>query len=343
MAKQPVGTAEDLDVAALIDALGRYGLVARISDGDAGGLTIEVAGVRLAVEGRSVVTAAEAIELAKRWRRRATPLVLVADRIAEAGRETLAAAGINYFDRRGPLRVVAPPLVIDATVAIESPSAASNAPLASQVAKEVAIACLLTPDQSHGVRKVATYLDRAPSAVSKAMSDLRNEGLLTSRNESLIPDLFHELVTVWRVRRYPLRAKPSMSANNNPLARDLGLDDPAETPGWALTETVAAGALGMPVVARGDYPPDFYVPSQASLDRARRLLGDAASSENRACTVAVAPVRVACLRRAIPPTGARMRWPLANHIVVALDIAQDKARGLEILDGWNPTEVTRAW
>jgi len=41
---------------------------------------------------------------------------------------------------------------------------------------------------------------------------------------------------------------------------------------WALTETVAAGAFGMPVVARGDYPPDFYVPSQAALDRARRIL-----------------------------------------------------------------------
>lgn len=335
-------TVEDHAVVSLVQALGRYGLdVATHEEADE--LVIEVAGCRLAVEARSVVTTAEATELAKRWRRRPTPVIVVADRIAEPGREALAAAGVNYFDRRGPLRVIAPPLIIDADVPAPGERSAPNSPLSSQVAKEVAIACLLAPDEAHGVREVATFLDRAPSAVSKAMAELRSEGLLTSRNESLVPDLFHELVSVWRVRRYPLRAEPSPSTRSNPLAGDLGLEDPAETPGWVLTETVAAGALGMPVVARGDYPPDFYVPSQAALDRARRILGDAAPSESRACTVAVAPVRVACLRRAVPPTGARTPWPLANHIVVALDIAQDKARGLEILDGWNPTEVTRAW
>ena len=342
MAGMPNDTAEDRALASLVQALGSYGLAVETHPG-ADGPVIEVAGCRLSVETRSVVTAADATELAKRWRRRTTPVVLVADRIAEAGREALAAAGVNYFDQRGPLRVIAPPLVIDADVPAPSERSAPNPPLSSQVAKEVVIACLLTPDKPHGVREVATFLDRAPSAVSKAMADLRSEGLLTSRNEPLVPDLFQEMVSIWRVRRYPLLAAPSTSAKNNPLAGDLGLDDPAETPGWALTETVAAGALGMPVVARGDYPPDFYVPSQTALDRTRRILGDAAPSDGRACTVAVAPVRVACLRRTIPPAGQRSPWPLANHIVVALDIAQDKARGLEILDGWNPIEVVRAW
>lgn len=342
MARTRDGTVEDHAVVSLVQALSRYGLDVE-THSDAGAPVIVVAGCRLAVEARSVVTAAEATELAKRLRRRPTPVVVVADRIAEAGREALAAAGVNYFDRRGPLRVIAPPLVIDADVPVAAERAAPNPPFSSQVAKEVAIACLLTPDQAHGVREVATYLDRAPSAVSKAMADLRSEGLLTSRNEPLVPDLFQELVSVWRVRRYPLLAEPSTTAKNNPLAGDLGFDDPAGTPGWALTETVAAGAFGMPVVARGDYPPDFYVPSQAALDRARRILGDAAPNESRACTVAVAPVRAVCLRRVRPTTGARTPWPLANHIVVALDIAQDRARGLEILDGWNPTEVTRAW
>lgn len=342
MVKATVDTLEDLAVASLLEALGRYRLVAEAHE-DAGTPVVEVAGCRLAVETRSVVTAAEAIELAKRWRRRPTPVVLVADRIAEAGREALAAAGINYLDRRGPLRVIAPPLIIDTNVPGERRSTTSSAPLASQVAKEVAVACLLTPDQAHGVREVASFLDRAPSAVSNAMADLRGEGLLTSRNEPLVPDLFHELVSVWRARRFPLVAQPSPAARGNPLATDLGFDDPTETSGWALTETVAAGAWGMPVVARGDYPPDFYVPSPAALDRARRIFGDAEHSDNRACTVAVAPVRLACLRRVAPKGGARRGWPLANHIVVALDIAQDKARGLEILDGWNPTEFARAW
>ena len=329
-------------MASLLEVLDRYGLDAKTHQ-ESGAPVVEVAGARLSIEARSVVTAAEATDLAKQWRRRPTPVVLVADRIAEAGREALAAAGVNYLDRRGALRVIVPPLVIDTNVPTAGESGATTAPLSSQVAKEVAISCLLTPDQPHGVREVASFLDRAPSAVSKAMADLRHEGLLTSRNEPLVPDLFHELVSVWRARRFALRAVPSPTARNNPLAADLGLDDLTETSGWALTETVAAGAWGMPVVARGDYPPDFYVPSQAALDRARRILGDADSRDDRACTVAVAPVRLACLRRIPPEAGASRGWPLANHVVVALDIAQDKARGIEILDGWNPTEFARAW
>ena len=34
------------------------------------------------------------------------------------------------------------------------------------------------------------YIDRAPSAVSKSMSGLREVGLLTSKGEVAIPDLF---------------------------------------------------------------------------------------------------------------------------------------------------------
>ncbi len=72
----------------------------------------------------------------------------------------------------------------------------SAGPLVSQVAKEVAIACLLTPDQAHGVRSVARFIDRAPSAVSAAMSNLRDDGFLTSGGEAIVPDLFNELVGV---------------------------------------------------------------------------------------------------------------------------------------------------
>jgi len=341
--KQLASAVEDLDVASLLDALGRYGLDARISNDAGGGVTIDVAGLRLAVEGRSIVTAADGIGLAKRWRRRSIPVVLVADRIAVAGREALAAAGINYLDRRGALRVMAPPLVIDTSFPAFQTTGQPIPPLSSQVAKEVAIACLLTPNQAHRVREVAAFLNRAPSAVSKAMADLRGEGLLTSQNEPLVPDLFQEMVSVWRVHRVALAKRPPERGQRSPLAADLGFDHPDDSTGWALTDTVAAAAWGMPVVARGDYPPDFYVPAPTALERARRVLGDARNSKDRACTAALAPVRLACLRRVEPPTGSPDGWPLANHIVVALDIAQDKARGLEILDQWNPTEQLRAW
>jgi len=336
VARRSAGTIDDSGLAALVDALAAYGLAPVV--GHDGTPTLTLGESRFDVEVRSVVTAAEARVLAEQWRRRAQPVVLVADRISEEGRDELSAAGVHYFDRRGPLRIVSPPLVVDATVPATASSGTSTPPLSGQVAKEVAIACLLTPDEPHGVREVASYIDRSPGAVSEAMAALRAEGLLTSENEPLIPDLFHELVTVWRVHRVALATPPTHNGRG-PLAADLGLDE-LTGPGWALAETVAASAWGMPVVARGDYPPDFYVPTEAHLQRAVRLLGEASTHAEGGCTVAVAPVRLACLRRLEPPAGS---WPLANHIVVALDIAQDKARGLEILESWYPEDITRAW
>ena len=57
----------------------------------------------------------------------------------------------------------------------------------------------------------------------------------------------------------------------------------------------------------------------------------------------MAPVRLACLRRVDHSKTTGERWPLAYHIIVALDIAQDRARGLEALELWQPEGIVRAW
>ena len=303
---------------------------------------LEVAGQRFDVEVKSVITA----EHGKRWVgsvARDRPLLIVADRIAADAKRSMREAGVNYFDRRGGLRIVAPPLIIDTIVDSRMPiPRGSNGPLDSQVVKEVAICCLLTPDQPHGVRQVARYIDRAPSAVSHAMSRLRDDGLLTSAGEALIPDLFHELLAVWRRRAVALAASPGTGVQEARRLK-LGLDELESSTGWALTDTLAAASWGMPIVTRGDHPPDFYVPSESVLRAARSLLGDAADPAARACTLAVAPMRLACLRRVNHSKTSGERWPVANHIVVALDIAQDRARGLEALQQWNPEGIVRAW
>lgn len=85
------------------------------------------------------------------------------------------------------------------------------------------------------------------------------------------------------------------------------------------------------------------MPSESALRAAFSHLGEATNPESRACTAAVAPVRLACLRRADHSQTTGEQWPLANHIVVALDIAQDQARGLEVLDQWQPEGIVRAW
>jgi hypothetical protein len=275
------------------------------------------------------------------FRRRDLPTIVVADRIAEGAKTAFRKAGINFLDRRGELRIVVPPLIVDARIAgsMTSDSGTSD-PLSSQVAKEVAIACLLTPEQGHGVRELAAYIDRAPSAVSNAMAGLRKAGFLTSRGEAAVPELFNELSIRWQREPFALAALPGPTRGRVSGQLELGLERAESTAGWALTDTVGAAAWGMPVVARGDYPRDFYVPTNAELRRARALLGDAQDVGARACTVAVAPVRLACLRR---HELVGEKWPVANHIIVALDIAGDRARGSEVLDQWNPKGIVRAW
>ena len=334
-------------VAALSHALGRLGIVTsvlstKLSTSKHVDALVEAAGQRFEVEVKSVVTAAQGELLATRATRD-VPLIVVADRIAAAAKQSLREAGLNYFDRRGDLRIVSPPLFVDTLVESARPmTGGRSGSLDSQVAQEAAIACLLTPDRPHGVRQIARYIDRAPSAVSSAMARLREDGLLASAGEAMVPDLFHALLVVWRRRAVLLSKLPGTSAREAQRL-GLGLDEPADSTGWALTDTRAAASWGIPIVAAGDYPPDFYVPSESALRAARSHLGEASNPASRACTAAVAPVRLACLRRADNSQRTGEQWPVANHIVVALDIAQDQARGLEALEQWRPDGIVRAW
>lgn len=107
-----------------------------------------------------------------------------------------------------------------------------------------------------------------------------------------------------------------------------------------MTDTVAAVAYGAPLVAASGYPPDFYVPSEAVVNRAIATLGTTPRMDERACTVSVAPVRSVCRRRTTLPSET---WPVASHVVVALDLAKDRARGREVLERWNPEGFSRVW
>ena len=337
-------------VEALAEAVGELGVTCtrlrdeRVRhDDDA---IVEIGGQRFAVEAKTVVTAAAGAMLPHRIRPYGLPLIIVADRIADGARQVLRSAPkMNFYDRRGVLHIVSPPIVIDAVVgsgraAVVRPRGA----LDSQVAKEVAIACLSTPDRKHRVREVARYLLRAPSAVSVAMSGLRDRGLLTSAGEPLVPDLFHELVTAWRPSPPVLLAGcPTPVAGGAATRLGLGIDGVSGQTGWALTSTLAAVAWGMPLIAEGDHPPDFYVPDAAALRVARARYGVAADPASRSCTLAVAPVRLACLHRVDRSAASGEAWPVVGHIIVACDIAQDRARGLESLQQWQPDGITRAW
>ena len=348
VSRRTTATLEQDAVAALSEALGRIGVVTNLvpREPSADKLVIDVvteaAGQRFEIEVKSVVTAAHGVLLAERAKQD-VPLIVISDRIATDAKRSLRDVGINYFDRRGELRIVSPLLFVDTFVEPAfSLARARSGSLDSQVAKEVAIVCLMTPDQPHGVRQTARYIDRAPSAVSNAMVGLKGDGLLTSVGEAVVPELFHALLMVWRRRPVALATLPDPGSHEAELL-GLGCDTPAYTTGWALTDTRAAASWGIPIVAGGDYPPDFYVPSESALLAARSRLGEATNPASRACTVAVAPVRLACRHRVNHFHATGEQWPVANHIIVALDIAQDQARGLEALEQWQPEWIARAW
>jgi hypothetical protein len=61
-----------------------------------------------------------------------------------------------------------------------------------------------------------------------------------------------------------------------------------------------------------------------------------------ACTIAVAPTPLICVDR-LPRSDQWGQWSFAHGLFAALDLAQDRARGAEILESWNPKEFARIW
>lgn len=324
------------DLVAILETLGVSAHIETL-DGKAGNAILTLPGAQLAVEVKSLLRP-ELVNDIVGNQRRGHPLLIISDRIPMPARERLRAAGVNFHDRRGHLRMVIPPVVIDTDVPSLVTTTATSHPLDTPSGRDVAIACLVEPRTPHGVRETARWVRRDPGSVSRVMTALRSEGLLLDDGRPAIPSLFRSLASHWgrNVIALAEAPEPGMARLSDQLR--LGLNDPADV-GWALTDTVAAQAWGAPIVARGDYPPDFYLPDGSTLRRAEMLLGRAERPESRRCTVAVAPAPVVCRHR----VERGVDFPVASHVVVALDLSLDPSRGAEALRGWRPKDVIRVW
>jgi hypothetical protein len=272
--------------------------------------------------------------------------VLVADEIPEASRKILSRAGWGYLDRRGRLRIVDVPSSILVDVEVDPlvhPAAKRRAPIRGASGISYAAALLMAPDEQLSIREVARRAQLSVSTIADAARSIRDASLIGRDGRPLIPDLFWALADAWHPERTPLLGKPVAGEASTTTALAV-FGDPAQ-PGWAVTGDLAAVAYDAPLAVADGSPPDFYVPDRLTATNAARTYRLSPDALAASCTVAVAPTVLACAPRFEPTSrrGAVLEFLLTHPLFVALDLAADRARGVEILSAWNPEGFTRVW
>jgi hypothetical protein len=312
-------------------ALERAGIP--VKAGRDGSLTIDRRTVRIAARTMSVVTPATVASLDAP---RGTLGIVVADRISEPARRALDERGWGWLDRRGHLRVWTEGLRVDTDIEPLATTRASDRFVSAfpKVGVEVALALLKEPERVWTVTELASRLGRSPGGVSERLRALREAGLVARDNRPLLPELVWELVVPFHERAFGLATFPTG-------AEFSGLSWLGVPTDWVLTDTQAALALGAPVAAAGDGPPDYYVPEAPIVDLAVSHFGPARTQP--AATVRRA--RYVGIVEREPFRRTQAGFGIAHPVIVALDLAEDRSRGREIVEGWDPSDlgVTRVW
>lgn len=293
----------------------------------------------------ALVDAARAGQLTSRkddTRRGNTGLMVVSDRIVELARDQLRRAQISWFDLRGHLFVTGAGLRLDTATARFAHAPSRPQPFAGRAALATAVDILLNQPAHVAIRETARRIRAAASTVSVAVAVLQDEGLVDGRGVPDLPALFAATARVWKSDWVPVETYPHPDGALRNPALKLGFDRP-QAPGWALTGDVAAASLGAPVGLTSAAAPDFYLPSASAHRLAVSILGQARPSAQQAARLALAPIPAACEHRIDAGDTQNEHWLLSRTLFVALELAQDPARGAEILRGWNPTVGRRVW
>ena len=258
-----------------------------------------------------------------------SPLV-VADKITTEARATLTDAGWSWLDRRGRLHLRGSAVRVDVDVPRQDGAATSGQsgpPITGRGGITVAYWLCAHPDEALSPTRSAAELGLAPSTISTAVRRLADAGLVSDDGTGLFPELFWELAGAWRTDRVWLNAAPDPAVH-------LTADSHAST--WRRTGTAAAAAYGAPLVTSGGGPIELYVPGPVAVSVALRRYGTAEPGTG-AAVLAVAPATPVTAGPGddhVPVIGG---WPAAPVLAVALDLAQDRARGREILADWRAT------
>lgn len=293
--------------------------------------------LRARVDGRSLnitivavsyCTGERAGELVRRPPARAGAVQLVvADRVTAEAKTVLGDAGWSWLDRRGQLHLRGPGVRVD--VQVEGPEGATRAqtdpPIAGRSGITIAYWLCAHPGQGLSPTRSAPQLRLAPSTISTSVRRLADAGLLEDDGTGVFPELFWELADAWPAERTWLIAAPDPANHTSP---DL------EAPRWRRTGTPAAAAYGAPVVSTAGGPVELYVTGPVEVSVAVRRYGRAEPGTG-AAVIAVAPVSEVVAGPGDDDVPVLDGWPAAPVLAVALDLAQDRARGREILSDWS--------
>jgi hypothetical protein len=284
--------------------------------------------LNMSVEAVSYCTAQKAAALVSRGNPDADTLpILVADRITAEARTLLTEAGWSWLDRRGRLHLRGPGVRVDQPVPPAERATASTAGPAITGRSGITVAYWLCahPAERVSPNRHAAVLGLAPSTISTTVRRLANAGLVDEDGAAVAPELFWELAAVWRADRTWLvrRPDPNEHVPFDPLV-----------PSWRMTGTAAAAAYGAPLAAAGEGVLDLYVTGPVELSIATRRYGVAAPGAGSA-VIAIPPTSLVTERNHDGVIPSIKGWPAAPLVAVALDVAQDRGRGREILEGWS--------
>jgi hypothetical protein len=253
-----------------------------------------------------------------------TNRVIVADLVPQSVRSLLASAGINWLDRRGHLHLVTDDIWIDADVPPTPRTRMSSGRRAVAGPAQIAVATAHLLGWQPGVRELARRVSLSAAAISKARAGLVAAGLITSAGEPAVPELFWALADAWTITWTDLDKAPP----------------PAPT--LVLTGTVAAVELGAPLIANADWPLEIIGRDPHAVDRAIYRAGVRNAGAPPPARIGLAPTPLVTdpeLTTEHTPSG----FALAHPLFVALELAQDPARGAEALESWHPAGFDRVW
>lgn len=321
-----------------------YGVVEARKDGGADlVVTLDGIPIQVEIEAASVVNpgTVDRILASTPRRRKSVTHVVVGDLITGTAREALRDAGWGWLDRRGHVVLRAKGVHVDADVPADARPTAGAAPRPISGAAGIswAASLLMAPENPPSMREVARRVSLSHSAIVAAGKRLHEASLLRGDGRPLIPELFWVLADEWHLRPAALAELPGLTD----MASHSAVGPDEHRPGWAVAGTVGAAAWGAPIAIGTGFPPDFYVPSATELRQATFRLGEPSRFEERACTVAVAPTPLVCVDRFERVSDEWGQLRFAHGLFAALDLAQDRSRGTEVLADWEPKDFARVW